>query len=155
MIQKVKNILILFTAVLVFFVGTGVTIIDLCCVNCVTNVINMKSRSSHCDIDADANTMSENHSCCSSSTSPEDVLPCTNQYDHDCCMAQRIDVDIEHKFFKPSISSPLLWCGISLCTDIFCLHSFSLSDNESDKNYRIPTPIPPRDYLSLIRILII
>lgn len=154
--QRIRNIFILLIASLVFFVGAGVTIVNLCCVNCIPMVFSPKEHTDHCASLAELDSHKEMKSCCNDDSMPKDNKSCTNHHDeNECGTTERISVDISNTTFKPVIADPLVWCVMTLHTDL--LSSIITQDLDSDINNegRPPIPIPPRDYLSLIRVLII
>lgn len=151
--QKIRNILVLMMAVTVFFVGAGVTIVDLCCTNCIENLITIKKTSSNCDEGNKA--LSQNHSCCQDESEGNDILPCTNKHEGKCCDAERISVDIDHRTFKPDLaSSDLVWSVLHCQCCCFC-HTTDIEQQSVYTGFADAVPIPPREYLSLLRVLII
>jgi hypothetical protein len=148
--QKYRNILVLFLAVIVFFVGAGVTIVDLCCANCVKNVLAMNTHNSACDVvDVDK------HSCCSNASTSNGVSPCTSQHQGKCCGVERIDVDIDHRVFKPDLGDSMVSDFIHCYCCCFC-HTHDITENITSLSpYSETVPIPPREYLSFLRVLII
>jgi len=151
--RKISNILVLMMAVTVFFVGAGVTIVDLCCTNCVENLVMMKKANSNChDENAAA---AQNHSCCQDEGEDNGMLPCTNKHEGKCCDAERISVDIDHRTFKPDLAgSDLVWSVLHCQCCCFC-HTTDIGQKTAYAGYADAVPIPPREYLSLLRILII
>lgn len=154
--QRIRNIFILSIACLVFFVGAGVTIINLCCINCIPMVFSPKEHNAHCLLVSDLKTSEDTHSCCNENSMPKEDKACTDQHDeHECGTTERISVDINNTVFKPTIANPLVWSVMTLHTDLLsCLVSNTLNYDIGNEG-RTPIPIPPREYLSLIRILII
>ncbi|MDU1905141.1 MAG: hypothetical protein E6772_10185 [Dysgonomonas sp.] len=149
---KYRNILVLFLAVIVFFVGAGVTIVDLCCTNCVENVLAMNTHNSACGV---LDTEIDKHSCCSNPDTSNDVSPCTSQHEGECCGVERIDVDIDHRVFKPDLGDFAVSDFIHCFCCCFC-HTHDIAENiVSLSPYSEAIPIPPREYLSLLRVLII
>lgn len=150
--QKYSKIFVLLLAIVVFFVGAGITVVDLCCANCLENVLAMKNRNSACDI-TDASLTG--HSCCSNTDPANDVSPCTNHHDGKCCEAERITVDIDHRQTKLQLADSMVWSFVHCYCCCFC-HTSDISENIYLSEHRdVSPPIPPREYLSLIRILII
>lgn len=155
--QKIRNILILTMAVTVFFVGAGVTVVDLCCSNCVENLIALEKKS-NCHELPPADAGFGLHSCCNDDASSQNdgMLPCTNQHEGNCCDAERISIDIDSRTFKPDLAkSSLVWSVLHCQCCCFC-HTTNIAQTAVSAIYADgDIPIPPREYLSLLRILII
>lgn len=153
--QKVRNIFILLMAVTVFFVGAGVTIVDLCCSNCVENLISIKKNANHNCWDLAAISDKTSHSCCQDDAgSDSGMLPCTNKHEGKCCDAERLSVDIDNRTFKPDLAnSALIWSTVHCQCCCFC-HTSDI-EQTSVYSYTDDIPLPPREYLSLLRVLII
>lgn len=150
--QKYRNILVSFLALTVFFVGAGVTIVDLCCMNCVENILALNTYNSACDV---TEVEIAEHSCCSNEDDSNDVSPCTKKHEGKCCGAERIDVDIDNRVFKPDLSDTLMSDFVHCYCCCFC-HTHDIVENITSTSWYTQTvPIPPREYLSFLRILII
>ena len=151
--KRYSNILICFLATIIFCVGTGVTVVDLCCADCIRSFLSIEDAKDEADCHG-ISIMSE--SCCSTESSSTEIADCTDQHqDNECCTIERISADIDHAFFKPIISNPLVWSVALFNNEIFDLDSSESLTHTTEDTYRPPIPIPPREYLSLIRILII
>lgn len=146
MYKKFSNLLIALLASLIFLVGAGVTVIDLCCTSCINTLVSINKDKGMCE---DMRMSLDSDSCCGKESHH------SQEKQGDCCTIERISVDLDHSIFKPIISSPFVWCA-----DLMSNLTQTIEPNvdnlgfENDR-YRPPIPIPPREYLSLIRILII
>lgn len=153
--QILQNILVVCLAVLVFFTGAGVTVVNLCCPDCFNNLIsinNVNRECRHAPV-----TYEEQHSCCSSaehSVEQENIF-CFEKSDNGCCEIERISIDIENRVYKPvqdNISS--LYSAFLLFASY--IQTTVVTESISEYNcYKDVIPILPRDYLSLIGVLII
>lgn len=149
--RKYRNILVLFLAAIVFFVGAGVTVVDLCCSKCVGQVMSMNI---HMDDCMKAEMKTESPSCCSQENHSEDASLCVSGHTNKCCEAKRVSIDINHTVSQTSLLHLMVW---TLVRSFIC-NSLLVSDNNESllvAESRDPIPIPPRNYLSLIRVLII
>lgn len=153
--RRIQNIFILFMAVTVFFVGAGVTIVDLCCSNCVENLMMMNKADDACHNLMGVDS-SKTHSCCGDDSGQDkSMLPCTNKHEGKCCDAERISVDLENRTFKPDIiNNALTWAVVHCQCCCYC-HTTDIEDTAGYAEYSDNIPIPPREYLSLLRTLII
>lgn len=151
--QKINHILLLFLATAIFFVGAGVTIVDLCCSACPDNLISLAEPKDAC---IQHLVEVQNVEDCCAGQSHKMSGDCNTQ-DHrkgeQCCKKERVSIDLDNTIHKHKLSTSLVWTVVSL----FYNNSLLLSTGES---YICPdvvdeVSIPPRDYLSLIRILII
>lgn len=152
---KYHNILVLFLAAIVFFVGAGVTIVDLCCSKCVDNVMSMRLHPDDCSM---AEMKIETPSCCSledhSIDHSEDAALCASGHTGKCCEAKRVSIDLDRSVYLPNLLHTMVWTIVPAFISNFHL----ISDTNEPLiagEARDPIPIPPRNYLSLIRVLII
>ncbi|MDL2215245.1 hypothetical protein LJC00_03560 [Dysgonomonas sp. OttesenSCG-928-M03] len=112
----------------------------------------MKARNASCDI---TNVTSEAHSCCSSENSQnKDVAPCTSKHEGKCCEAERLSIDIDNRISKLDLANSFLSSFVHCYCCCYC-HTDNIADSFSAIDDGEFIPIPPRDYLSLIRVLII
>jgi len=152
--QKGRNIIILFLASIIFYVGAGVTVVDLCCSNCVENLLVIQKEKADCPMEQ-INT--GEHSCCQEVDGTEDgILPCTNPHEGKCCEAERISIDIDNRTYKPDVAGMNMNGMFLHCFCCCFCHTDNLQEIIADAEYiQDVSPLPPRDYLSLIRVLII
>lgn len=148
--QKTRNIFIVFLSAMIFFVGTGVTVVDLCCMDCVSNLVQInKTNDDLCE-----KMIPETDSCCSHELDFNSEYN-FHQTNDNCCNIERITVDISHNSSKSLVSSLFAWSTNLLNNDNIDSQSIESFSKNLETNYQPPTSIPPRAYLSLIRILII
>lgn len=154
---KYHNILVLFLATIVFFVGAGVTVIDLCCSRCVDSVMSMTLHSSDCSM---AEKMAKSPSCCRSGDHAMDysekTVSCEGEHTHTgkCCEARRVSIDLDHSVYQPNLLHTMVWTVIPS----FISNALLASDTSTPliiDEAQEPIPILPRNYLTLIRVLII
>lgn len=152
---KYRNILVLFLAAIVFFVGAGVTVVDLCCSKCVDEVMSMNM---HMDDCMKAEMKTESPACCSqedhSMDHSENTSLCVSGHTDKCCDAKRVSMDLDRLVHQPNLLHSMVWTSVPAFISNFLL----VSDNNDFfvvGEARDPIPIPPRNYLSLIRVLII
>lgn len=142
-------------AVTIFFVGAGVTIVDLCCSNCVENLISIEKKKGCHESAAEMIIDAGSHSCCKDDTAQEQgLLPCTNEHDGKCCDAERISVDLDNRVFKPDVTNHALALLVVHCQCCCFCHTTEIEQTSVYTPYA-DIPIPPREYLSLLRVLII
>lgn len=153
--QKTNHIILLFLATAIFFVGAGVTIVDLCCSACPDNLISLAEPEPKDVCIQHLKEVQKIDDCCSEK-SHEMSVDCNTPEHHkgeQCCKKERVSIDLDNTIYKHKLSTSLVWTVVSL----FYNNSLLLS---TDERYICPDvvdeiSIPPRDYLSLIRILII
>lgn len=151
---RIRNIIILGLACILFFVGAGVTIMQICCSSCFDNIVSARLCSS------EKKAPKKSHSCCT------DALPrieeaCSQQKHHlpqdkgNCCKMERISVDLEHIPTKTDLARILPFASVYSRYELPCFDCL--------RNYQCPgvikpsdpVPLLPRNYLSLISVLII
>ena len=149
--QKVNNILITFLATIVFFVGTGVNVFNLCCANCADNLVSHVN--GLCN-EADFSSM-QTMTCCNEQETSTDADNCAShhQKNDQHCSVERVSKDIQNTQVNTPIIAPFVWSLLLSGTTVADLADANL--NTFEQSYKTPIPIPPREYLSLIRILII
>lgn len=152
---KYHKILVLFLAAIVFFVGAGVTVVDLCCSGCIDKVISMQLHATDCSM---TEMKVESPSCCSEEAHimdhSEDNSLCISEHTGKCCEAKRVSIDLDRSVYQPNLLHSMVWTVIPA----FISNVFFISDNDEPLlagEARDPIPIPPRNYLTLIRVLII
>lgn len=151
--QKIYNILLLFVATTIFFVGAGVTIVNFCCSDCVANIFSHGGSDNLCKMEK---MEVEDHSCCSDEQQTDNHFVFSDKSHTECCDAERISYDIDHRFYKPDISNHLLSAFSIISTYCFIANTdHYLSSYDSFFEISNTIPISPREYLSRIRVLII
>lgn len=149
--MKYRNILVLFLAAIVFFVGAGVTVVDLCCSRCIDQVMSMNIHKDDC---LKTEMKAQVPSCCSQSDHSEDASLCVSGHTDKCCEAKRVSIDINYTVKQANLLHSMVWTLVPSFISNFLL----IADNNEHllvAESRDPIPIPPRNYLSLIRVLII
>lgn len=149
------RIILLIAAVTVFFTGAGVTFVNYCCSGCTVEQTLV---------------MTKVHSCCSQKTVAEKKPSCcsshtqvTDQTDSgECslsgkghCKASRLSADIDMSVFRPHVSSPFVWISDALPVLPVNMLSGQVETTDIYTRFESPPDIPPREYLTLIRVLII
>ncbi|MDU1889821.1 MAG: hypothetical protein E6767_03960 [Dysgonomonas sp.] len=143
-----QNIILIIAAVTVFFTGTGVTIMNFCCSNCAEQTFFM-TQAHTCCLEA-----AENKSCCSSHQEATDYSDhCYKNDSH--CKASRLSVDIDSSTSRPHVITPFVWVA-----DAAWILPINILPSRVDSavdtiQFESPPKILPREYLSLIRVLII
>ncbi|MFT4221362.1 hypothetical protein [Dysgonomonas sp.] len=157
--QLVTRIILVIAAVAVFFTGAGVTFIIYCCSGCETEQMLVVTKPHTC---CSQKTVAEgSHSCCASHThhtqpsTQADTDGCATHFDAGHCQASRLSSDIDLSVFRPQVSSPFVWISDAYPVSLSNVLSEQLNDTDTYAQFESPPNIPPRDYLSLIRVLII
>jgi hypothetical protein len=151
----VQRFILLIAAATVFFTGAGVTIINYCCTSCSGQTLIMTEKHVCCvqgQHEAKSST-----ACCSAQKETIHNDSCENAaFSQDMhCTASRLSMDIDASSFRPHISVPFVWISDAL-PDIPVSTSFdTVTYADGYTAFGSPPGIPPREYLSLIRILII
>lgn len=134
-----------------FLAGAGVTVMQICCPHCFDNLI--VSGACH----PSQTEKADQHDCCANKTKSETLANCTDHKKHTplhskkgCCKIERISVDIDNIIFKFDFFKH--WIADS---KIHQCHFVSCANSPQVVSFSNIPPIPPREYLSLIRILII
>lgn len=149
--MKYRNILVLFLAAIVFFVGAGVTVVDLCCSRCIEQVMSLNVHKGDC---MKTEMKAEAPSCCSHYNHSEDATLGVSEHTDKCCEAKRVSIDINYTVKQANLLHSMVWTLVPSFISNFLL----IADNNEPlliAEARDPIPIPPRNYLSLIRVLII
>lgn len=153
--KRFAHILILVTlSVTVFLTGAGVTIINYCCSSCSEQTLFVTQHHVCCLQDPSSN---DEDSCCESGKETVNKS-CEHEQSYektDHCTASRLAIDIDSASFRPHVITPFFWIS-----DVQLIQSISLLSNKIEvfDNYTLfdrPPEIPPRQYLSMIRVLII
>ncbi|GAB6010254.1 hypothetical protein [Dysgonomonas reticulitermitis] len=158
--QLVTRIILVIAAVAVFFTGAGVTYIMYCCSGCETEQTLVVTKAHTCCLQKEV--AEETHSCCASHTyhtQPSghsvDADGCTTHFDEGYCQMSRLSTDIDLSVFRPHVSSPFVWISDVYPALLSGVLSDQINDTDTYAQFESPPNIPPREYLSLIRVLII
>lgn len=139
-------------AAVIFLTGMGTTITKFCCNNCLDSFLaeyHIKS----------IETESENSNCCKT-VEHQKVDDCQKHNSNDdhksdnCCKIERYSIDLDAFHFKPVVFTPFTWISSTPVTFTASLINSGSENNDSRINDPPPV-IEPRNYLSLIRVLII
>ncbi|MFV0420001.1 MAG: hypothetical protein ACK5KT_14875 [Dysgonomonas sp.] len=148
-----KIFMLFFVSATVFLTGAGVTIINYCCTSCSGQTLFMTEKHVCC---ADSEHSHEAKSCCSHAKEmSNDTCEGLAYKDLSHCTASRVSIDIDASSYRPQISIPFVWIS-----DVMIFSTERLTaDNEiiadTFTHLKAPPEIPPREYLSLIQVLII
>ncbi|WP_163269865.1 hypothetical protein [Dysgonomonas sp. 511] len=146
--KLIKKSIILVIAAAVFFTGAGITIMHYCC-------SSMSYR---------AVTVIQQHTCCAhtgnnaaNSCCDESQKACAHDSDgaHKHCTSTRLSIDIDAASFRPHIALPFVWVLDVLPVFTQLLNCDLDSHIQHQQKENAPPNIPPREYLSIIRVLII
>ncbi|NDV94733.1 hypothetical protein D0T84_07345 [Dysgonomonas sp. 521] len=148
-----QRFILLIAAATVFFTGAGVTIINYCCTSCSGQTLFMTEQHICC---VQENDDIKAGSCCSEKEMSHDACESDSNFTKDThCTASRLSIDIDASSFRPHVAIPFVWIS-----DAFPVLSASIIPVKTEyagdyTSFRSPPGIPPREYLSFIRILII
>lgn len=157
--KLINRIILIIAAVAVFFTGAGVTYIIACCSGCETEQMLVVTKAHTCCSKKDATE--ETRSCCASHsdhTQPSghsNTADCATHFDEGHCQASRLSADIDLSVFRPQVSSPFVWISDAYPVLLTSVLSDQVNDMDTYAQFESPPNIPPREYLSLIRVLII
>lgn len=154
--QQLRRIMLFIAAISVFSTGMGVNLVQYCCSNCQLEADIFQQHSCVDVTDVDL-TLEEETSCCGKHHVEQLALDCKqDEIAEKCskCSVTRLSIDLDSSISKPNVSVQTV-----LLTDLPILTTSLLLDK---KEYLLqfltnpdPPKISPREYLSLIRILII
>lgn len=156
--KLVNRIILLIAAVAVFFTGAGVTYIVYCCLGCETEQMLVVTKAHTCC--SQKEVAQETYSCCASHIhhthpSGHSADGCTTHFDEGYCQMFRLSTDIDLSVFRPHVSSPFVWISDAYPVLLPGFLSDQINDTDTYSQFESPPDIPPRKYLSLIRVLII
>lgn len=153
--KNVQRVILVIIAATVFLTGMGVTVINFCCSSCGEQTLIMTQRHTCCSQENQAETESHK-SCCAEKGSLENKTSANTFFDDaEHCSSSRLSIDIDASSFRPQVTSPLVWLSATLPHTLGYTVSLTLGDTKEYTQLKTPTKIPPREYLSLIRVLII
>lgn len=157
--QLVTKIILVIAAVAVFFTGAGVTFIIYCCSGCDTEQTLVVTKAHTCC--SKQMVSEEGHSCCASHThyTPEsnqsEAKGCSTHFDAGHCQTSRLSADIDLSVFRPQVSNPFVWISDAYPVLLSSISPDPTNDDDAYVRFESPPNIPPREYLSLMRVLII
>lgn len=146
----VRQILLFTVAATIFLTGVGVTIINCQCISCDKESLFMSTQQYCCLPNTQSNT---EKACCSTGSchTKNNV-----EYSNDGhCSISRLSIDIDPSSFRPHVSNPFVWISEALFIPVFNTLPYVTENTDEYTGLKIPPDIPPREYLSLIRVLII
>lgn len=151
----VQRFILLIAAATIFFTGAGVTIINYCCTDCSGQTLIMTEKHTCCA--EGQHEVEPVKSCCSDPEENTNNDSCTNStFSQDMhCTASRLSIDIDASSFRPHLSAPFVWISETLSYISLSISSDNTIYTDDYISFKSPPDIPPREYLSLIRILII
>lgn len=146
-----QHIMLLVITVTVFLTGTGVTIVNFCCSNCAEQTLFITKVHSCCSESASGETKS----CCSNSDKNSEANTCCDHTKKDHCKASRLSVDTDSSSYRPLVYNPFIWVSEAAAFLPAHILPINIESTDSDIKFESPPKIPPREYLSLIKVLII
>lgn len=154
--KHIQRVILLIIATTVFLTGMGVTVIDFCCPSCSEQTLFMTKQHACCSEKTEQTTEDHTQTCCSN-TKTADLSTCqeTSYSNTDHCSPSRIMTDKDASSFRPQVSSPFVWLTETLAHTLSSALPVAVNSTIDYTQLKIPSIIPPREYLALIRILII
>lgn len=150
-----QTIIILIVAATVFFTGAGVTVIDYCCSSCGGQTLLMTEQHICC---SEEHSMSdiETMDCCSiQKTSKGDACGNSSFEKDSHCTASRVSIDTDASSYRPHVVIPCVWLSETFYVPLESALLQNANSIDGFTGFKSPPDIPPRKYLSLIRVLII
>jgi len=147
------TIIILILASVIFYTGTGVTIMNYCCSNCKNSHSIFAGHNQECNQVPETNDENTNVSLCPHC---KEVPTYSFSYNEDgmACTASRISVDMDSYQHRAQLSIPFVWLEDLSEISLELKREISRS-SDSVTNPESPPGIIPRAYLSKISVLII
>jgi len=93
-------------------------------------------------------------SCCSTANSCH-ATDQTSYSKNKHCSISRLSIDIDPSSFRPHVSIPFVWISDIPSVPQLNMIPYRAEDAGENAHLKIPPDIPPREYLSLISVLII
>ncbi len=151
--KLMHHIVIIIAAIAVFFTGTGVTVMSYCCTGCITEVFADKQQS--CCLSEEAMPIEESDCCTMHGDMAHNEI-CANTISSvdEHCTSSRLSIDLDSSMFRPHVASPFVWLSD---VPVFSVNLLPKDIERVDVVQHVDDPptIPPRSYLSLIRVLVI
>lgn len=150
-----KTSVLLIIAVTIFFTGIGVTVIKFCCPSCSEQTLVMAKQHTCCAQEG-VDSLSDTKSCCSRGDVAQTESCGEESYANGMhCSPSRLSIDIDASSFRPHVSNPFVWISDAQLYSIAAIQTVGIYYTEENWHFKVPPNILPREYLSLIRILII
>lgn len=149
------TIILLLLAAVVFYTGTGVTVMKYCCSNCKASysILGQKHTCMHPEEANESGLKTGSCPMCSGVVADENnVLSYTSKSIG--CEAARISVDLDLHQFRAYISVPFVWLS-DIEESSFGYNNESVRFSDLLAYSEPPPNIIPRTYLSMIQVLII
>ncbi|WP_108822969.1 hypothetical protein [Dysgonomonas sp. Marseille-P4361] len=154
--RNVQRVILIIIAATVFLTGMGVTVINFCCSSCGEQTLIMTQKHTCCSQERGQTDADIHKSCCAEKVSIEKKTSANTFFDDaEHCSSSRLSIDIDASSFRPQVASPFVWLSATLPNTLGTTVSLTLGDTKEYTQLKTPTKIPPREYLSLIRVLII
>lgn len=159
MIKSIQITILILVSSATFLTGAGATMIRFCCTSCSGQTLFITQEHICCGEKQKSDSPAiHTKSCCQKE---QKVVIATDKKDgcnytqNNHCTAFRISVDIDASSFRPHIANPFVWISdVPFMQQAQLLPYITILSDEY--SYFSPPPnIPPKEYLSLIRILII
>lgn len=155
--QLLRRIILFIAAISVFTTGMGVNLVQYCCSNCKSEA-NIFQQHSCADIVAENDLDVEEESfCCGKKATQSKALSCVQDEIAEKCMkcsVTRLSIDLDSSISKPNVSVQAVWLS-TLPVSVTTLLQDKKEDLLQFLTNSDPPKISPREYLALIRILII
>ncbi|MDR2949427.1 MAG: hypothetical protein LBV71_09480 [Prevotella sp.] len=147
-----QTLILLIAAVTVFLTGAGVTIVNYCCTSCSGQTLFMTEQHICC---AQGQHETESESCCSSKEASHDTCEGESYTKDTHCTASRLSIDIDAASFRPHVAIPFVWISDASQALPTTILPEIVEYNDGYTLFKSPPEAHPREYLSLIRVLII
>lgn len=145
-----QRITLLIAACTIFLTGMGVTVINCQCISCDKQTFFMSAQQTCCS--PNKTETDETKSCCSS----HKTCHSTEKYLNDAhCSISRLSIDIDPSSFRPHLSIPYMWVSDALFLPVLNILPDEIESSNDYIHLKTPPDISPREYLSIIRVLII
>lgn len=150
-----KTSVLLIIAVTIFFTGIGVTVINFCCPSCSEQTLVMAKQHTCCT-QKGIDSSFDKKCCCSVNAVVQKESCGEKSYTNGMhCSSSRLSIDIDASSFRPHVSNPFVWISDAQLYSIGATQTVGIYYAEENWHFKVPPNILPREYLSLIRILII
>ena len=175
--QLLQRIVLLFVTIAVFTTGMGANIVNICCDSCGENhtlfsiqkcclsagkatafAAEHQSAQQGCK-DDDRHQPVHDQGCCDDADAHNEAAAGKSACDihdagHKHCSIERVSIDLNSQSYRPQIFAPIVWLSDA---SLFAQLTLARADERIAPTEGVvdPVSLPPRVYLSLIRVLII
>lgn len=154
--KNLQRVILVIIAATVFLTGMGVTVFNFCCPSCSEQTLFMTEKHTCCSQKQEQPKTNGHTSCCSQeSTINKNSCASTTFESMDYCSSSRLSIDIDASSFRPQVSTPFVWLSETLPNTLSYALPFIDGDTKDYAQLKTPSTTPPRENLSLIRVLII